>query len=249
MVQQQSVYVLRHAHRLDFALSRSEWRSLAQRPTDPPLSALGQVQAAQTGEFFARLHDASIQHVLSSPYQRCIQTAHPIATAVGAKIKVEVGLQEIPPSFLHGPVERHLNRVAADVPLEERAHYFPLLDKKYFTTISDDLAHATDARGIQTRHWHCLKNFLQEYCRDGESFVVVTHGWVSGLCGDSLCRCSDMAIPTPCEQPYGTGANAAWHCCCREYRPLQQRCLVCRCRTFPLSFLPRPSASTPRCAV
>ena len=176
----QSVYVMRHAHRFDFTMSRSEWHALAARSTDPPLSALGQVQATETAAFFEQLGDRSIAHVLSSPYQRCIQTAHPIASAVGAKIKVDVGLQEIPPSFLHGAAERHRNRVAADVPLEERASYFPLLDTAYRSALSEDLAHATDARGIQTRHWLCLEKFLRAH--EGESAVVVTHGWVSAYC-------------------------------------------------------------------
>lgn len=175
----QSIYVLRHAHRFDFELSRSEWHELAQRSTDPPLSALGQCQASEVGKFFEHLGDNSIAHVLSSPYQRCIQTAHPIANALGAKIKVDVGLQEIPPSFFRGPAERHRNRVVADVPLQERANYFPLVDTEYHTLISDDLAHATDARGIQTRHWICVDTFLQVHGREGESAVIVTHGWVS----------------------------------------------------------------------
>ena len=79
----QSVYVMRHAHRFDFTLSRSEWHALAARSTDPPLSALGQVQATETAAFFEQLGDRSIAHVLSSPYQRCIQTAHPIASDQG----------------------------------------------------------------------------------------------------------------------------------------------------------------------
>jgi broad specificity phosphatase PhoE len=174
----QSVYVLRHAHRFDFEMSRSEWHELAQRSTDPPLSALGQSQASEVGEFFEQLRDESIAHVLSSPYQRCIQTAHPIASALDTTIKVDLGLQEIPPSFFRGPEQRHLNRVVADVPLEERANYFPLVDTEYCTTISADLAHAADARGIQTRHWLCLQQFMQTHVRESESVVVVTHGWV-----------------------------------------------------------------------
>jgi broad specificity phosphatase PhoE len=173
----QSVYILRHAHRFDFEMSRDEWQALASRSTDPPLSALGQWQATEAGRFFEQLGDESITHVLASPYLRCIQTAHPIANAVGAKIKVEVGVQEIQPSFLRGAAERHLDRVVPSVPLEERAGYFPLLDTEYSSTISGDVAHAADARGIQTRHWLCVQRFL-EASSDGESVVIVTHGWV-----------------------------------------------------------------------
>ncbi len=145
-------------------------------------------QATEVGRFFEQLDDRSIRHVLSSPYQRCIQTAHPIASALGAKIKVDTGLQEIPPSFFRGPVERHLNRIVADVALEERAYYFPLLDTEYRTAVSDDLAHATDARGIQTRHWLCVKKFLETHGREGESVVIVTHGWVRTFeCAVGLC--------------------------------------------------------------
>ena len=93
----QPVYVLRRAHRSDFTMSRDEWRALASRPTDPPRSGLGQQQATEAGQFFAALGDASIGHVLASPYLRCIQTAHPIAAAVGTTVKVDVGFGEILP--------------------------------------------------------------------------------------------------------------------------------------------------------
>ena len=149
----QSVYVLRHAHRFDFTMSRDEWRALASRPTDPPLSGLGQQQATEAGQFFAALGDASISHVLASPYLRCIQTAHPIAAAIGATVKVDVGFGEIQPSFLRGASELHLDRVVPEVALAERASYFPLLDTEYRSGVEEDLLHAADARGIQTRHW------------------------------------------------------------------------------------------------
>ena len=108
----QSVYLLRHAHRFDFQMTRDEWHALASRSTDPPLSDLGLRQAADAGTLFEQL-DPSTAHVLSSPYLRCIQTANPIAQAVGAKIKVDLGVSEIQPSYLRGAAERHLDRVVA----------------------------------------------------------------------------------------------------------------------------------------
>ena len=45
----------------------------------------------------------------------------------GLRIKVEDGLGEIQPSFLRGPEERPLDRLVLDIPLVERANYFPLL--------------------------------------------------------------------------------------------------------------------------
>ena len=82
----------------------------------------------ESGGWFGQLGDPTIAHILTSPYQRCIQTAHPIASALGGlRIKVEDGLGEIQPSFLRGPEERPLDRLVLDIPLVERASYFPLL--------------------------------------------------------------------------------------------------------------------------
>ena len=63
-----------------------------------------------------------------------------------------------------------------EIPLAERSGYFPLLDTEHRTTVPDDLLHAADARGIQTRTWRAVEGFL-ETVPDTESVVIVTHGW------------------------------------------------------------------------
>ena len=60
---------------------------------------------------------------------------------------------------------------------------------EYRTSVAVDLINANDARGIQTRTWLAVREFLDAH--PGESLVAVTHGWgvptiVAALLGQSL---------------------------------------------------------------
>eukprot|EP00668_Euglena_longa_P012581 GGOE01015041.1.p1 GENE.GGOE01015041.1~~GGOE01015041.1.p1 ORF type:complete len:240 (+),score=45.02 GGOE01015041.1:38-721(+) len=84
------VFVIRHGERLDE--SDPEWRLLAPRPHDPPLSDAGKHQACQLG---ALLRCEGITKVFSSPLLRCVQTANYIAEASGdVPVLVEPALFE-----------------------------------------------------------------------------------------------------------------------------------------------------------
>jgi broad specificity phosphatase PhoE len=83
------ILLLRHGHRLDFI--QPQWFETAAYPYDPPLSALGWQQAL---ELVAQLREFPIQQIFSSPYQRALQTAHPIAQHLGLRPTVENGLKE-----------------------------------------------------------------------------------------------------------------------------------------------------------
>ena len=84
-----SIWVVRHGERADVD---PEWEKTATRPHDPPLTALGHVQAAATATVLA---GEAIEAIFSSPFLRCMQTAAAIARALGLQIRIEPGLSEI----------------------------------------------------------------------------------------------------------------------------------------------------------
>jgi broad specificity phosphatase PhoE len=84
-----TVWLVRHAHRLDFI--QPEWFDTAPLPYDPPLSALGWQQSL---ELVPQLRNSGIQQIFTSPYLRTLQTAYPIAQALGLPIQIENGLRE-----------------------------------------------------------------------------------------------------------------------------------------------------------
>jgi broad specificity phosphatase PhoE len=81
---------MRHASRLDVA--RPQWVVDAVRPYDTPLSPEGHGQARQAAVHLAGL--APYQHLFCSPFLRAVQTAAPIAAALGMKMKIEPGVGE-----------------------------------------------------------------------------------------------------------------------------------------------------------
>jgi 8-oxo-dGTP diphosphatase len=79
-----AVYLVRHAH----AGSRSAWKGDDERR---PLSPKGRGQAEGLA---ARLKGEPIARVLSSPSRRCVETAEPLARAVGVEIEQRDDLHE-----------------------------------------------------------------------------------------------------------------------------------------------------------
>lgn len=62
------------------------------RPGDPPLSALGQVQARALA--VKRLNAEPIDRIVSSPQQRALDTAAPLSRLLGIPIEIIPGLAE-----------------------------------------------------------------------------------------------------------------------------------------------------------
>jgi transcription factor C subunit 7 len=114
-----TVYLIRHGARFDFA-DKAAWKATCARlgleASDPSLSALGHKQARQTA---AALAGAGIEHILVSPYLRCIQTAQPLAHACSLPLCVEEGLAEL----AYAP--------SAVPPASARVRYFPEVDDAY----------------------------------------------------------------------------------------------------------------------
>ncbi|CAE7687805.1 unnamed protein product, partial [Symbiodinium pilosum] len=99
------VFLTRHGARIDKEDRNWLARAGHKRSDDPHLSAAGNVGAAELAAKLQSIHAATpISHIVSSPFVRCIQTAAPVAEALGLPIKVEPGICEIlnvfPPGFL-----------------------------------------------------------------------------------------------------------------------------------------------------
>mmetsp|Transcript_4829 Transcript_4829/g.13323 ORF Transcript_4829/g.13323 Transcript_4829/m.13323 type:complete len:218 (-) Transcript_4829:171-824(-) len=99
------VFLTRHGARID--KEDSSWLRKAGhlRCDDPHLSAGGEQGAAELAARLKEIHtETPVSHIVSSPFVRCIETARPVAEALGLQIKVEPGICEVlstfPPGFL-----------------------------------------------------------------------------------------------------------------------------------------------------
>lgn len=86
---QRRLYLVRHGERLD-AVDKN-WHRTGDNRYDPPLSERGFQQAEQLAQ---RLLEEPIDHIFVSPYVRALQTAQPIARALGLPLYVEAGIGE-----------------------------------------------------------------------------------------------------------------------------------------------------------
>jgi len=86
---ERSVWIARHASRLDF--EDPSWRERAPRPHDPPLSGAGEREARALAQ---RLAVERVDALFASPFLRCAQTAGFAAEALGLAIRLEPGLSE-----------------------------------------------------------------------------------------------------------------------------------------------------------
>lgn len=85
-----SLWLVRHGDRID--VEDLSWGKTALRPHDPGLSATGVANAEAVG---ARLAGEGITRIFTSPYRRCLETAAPIAEALGALVAIEPGVAEL----------------------------------------------------------------------------------------------------------------------------------------------------------
>jgi broad specificity phosphatase PhoE len=86
---QQTVWIARHASRLDFV--NPDWHRTASNPFDPPLSEEGAIQARQLGR---RLSGEGIARIFSSPFLRAVETAHHVADVLDLPVEIEQGACE-----------------------------------------------------------------------------------------------------------------------------------------------------------
>jgi len=84
-----TIWLARHANRQDFA--DPEWAATADRPHDPGLSPDGVEQAHQLSR---RVTELGVDRIVSSPFLRAVETAHPAAEALDEPVYLEPGLGE-----------------------------------------------------------------------------------------------------------------------------------------------------------
>jgi broad specificity phosphatase PhoE len=85
----QTLWLVRHAHRLDFI--QPEWFDTAIYPYDPPLSTQGCDRASSLA---TELSGVQIDRIYTSPFLRTIQTADPLARLLQLPMQLEWGLCE-----------------------------------------------------------------------------------------------------------------------------------------------------------
>lgn len=94
------IILIRHGDRYDYA--NPDWKQQIARSgqykRDPPLSELGERQAAEVAEEVVRLSrswdNGEVDRIISSPFLRTIQTAQPLARKLKLPIHLEDGLGE-----------------------------------------------------------------------------------------------------------------------------------------------------------
>lgn len=114
-----TVWITRHGHRYDF--EHPEWFETAPRRYDPHLSQRGIQQAKELAQ---RLKEEAIAHIFSSPFRRCVETAHHVAEVLDLPVKLEWGIGE----WLNPEWMTHFPETAP--PWELKAD-FPRLDEGY----------------------------------------------------------------------------------------------------------------------
>mmetsp|Transcript_61950 Transcript_61950/g.135486 ORF Transcript_61950/g.135486 Transcript_61950/m.135486 type:complete len:230 (+) Transcript_61950:65-754(+) len=99
------IFMTRHGARID--KEDRNWLSKAghRRHDDPHLSSAGELASRELAAKLQTMQrEAPLSHIVSSPFLRCVQTAQPIAEALGIPIKLEPGICEVltifPPNFL-----------------------------------------------------------------------------------------------------------------------------------------------------
>lgn len=113
------LFVCRHGHRADWLLSD---RSL--RPEDPGLSERGRAQVSALAAWMRR---QEVDHILSSPHRRTVESAEILAAALRLRVGIEPNLGD----WLNAD---WMVRPPLLTDVEELSHEFPSVDTSYRPT-------------------------------------------------------------------------------------------------------------------
>jgi broad specificity phosphatase PhoE len=154
---------------------------------DAPLTELGHAQAAEAAE---RLRGERILRIIASPYTRALQTAAPIAAALGVPVFVN-------------PIVRERYKFACDVgtprtELEQAwpQHDFSTIDEVWWPPIEEPEAFIVDRARLFRAEMAALP--------DWRDTLVVSHwGFILSMTGQSVMNCQslrcDPTVPGPAE--------------------------------------------------
>ena len=184
-----TIILIRHGARYDYA-DQKRWKerceALALEPSDPPLSALGHRQARETAAAVAELPRFDWEKpdlILASPYLRVLQTAQPLAHALGLPIMVE-----------HCAAELH-HTPAKVPPPSARVPFIPEVDETYVPILDRD-CRGLDEDGKEPavayfRRLLLLAHDLRtEY--EGRTVAIYSHAASVALVG-ALTGCATLA--------------------------------------------------------
>ena len=192
------LFVVRHGERADYA--GEEEKQKIQIEFDPHLTDLGKVQARRAGDQLIKLLDKYLEKsnkksdemkflILSSPFQRCIQTAYHLSQAlpkeniIGQKIYLNDFLAEhLDPLYYEKNILKDLqSRIDASV-IRKHVDYdvqdgYPELGD-YFST--PDFPEGNKIHKRVADGWDKLQPlYLEEINKEGNVvLILVTHGYV-----------------------------------------------------------------------
>jgi broad specificity phosphatase PhoE len=170
----QTVWLMRHADRLDFI--QPEWFETALYPYDPPLAPSGLDSA------IALAHDLSlspIERIFTSPFLRTIQTAAPLAKMLQLPIQLEL-CQDWTVGF------------PATTPIDELMRDYPSIDRNYQSLVLPcypETSEALDARVRSIAYKLVQSNFKHILAIAHKGSVL---GIAAALTGDDNWRTHDL---------------------------------------------------------
>ncbi|KAK6352988.1 hypothetical protein TWF696_004978 [Orbilia brochopaga] len=189
----ETIYIVRHGFRSNWVVSNSgsydaTIKSPTGIPSDPPLTSYGVDQAKQLGAHLAGL-PARPQQIYSSPYYRCLQTAEPIAKALGVGIQgIDGGIAEwfgVAP-FDHPPPPT----------AELLSSFFPILNTAY-TQIITPAARGETMAQVHDRAAYALTRLIthvDETYPDVTAIVLVSHAATVIAAGRALVGDPEMSV-------------------------------------------------------
>ena len=185
-----SIFVVRHGDRFDFDMGWENWKVSCHPECvhDPPLSDLGLTMAIETSKILASAicpNGEPISKVISSPFLRCIQTAHPTATCLQLPLLLDHALFEVPfrGEYLPPPIER--------------LKYFPQISTSYESSLYPQSPEPYPEGSID-RYMNAAYVLARRF--ENENIVLVTHAAgvmsiVASLTQSSVC---DIPPASPC---------------------------------------------------
>ncbi|KAL3942686.1 MAG: hypothetical protein SGBAC_003170 [Bacillariaceae sp.] len=161
---QDVVYMTRHSARAD--KDYPHWKPLPGHSQDDTECSEGGNRA--TEQLADAMNDIQIDHIVCSPYYRCLQTVAPIARRKQIQIKVEPGICEVLIKFPPGFQDTEKQTLEFPIDLD----YQPVMTRGDLTFEADDSAAATRAGGTASTLRKQLKGPIL-FCGHGPSCLGI----------------------------------------------------------------------------
>ncbi|CAJ1930857.1 unnamed protein product [Cylindrotheca closterium] len=162
--QNDDVYMTRHSARAD--RDHRNWKPLSGHSRDDTECSDGGNRATQ--QLADAMQDIHIDHIVCSPFYRCLQTVAPMARRKEIQIKVEPGICEVltmfPPGF------KDAEELASEFPID--LDYPPVMTRNELSYEAGDSVAARRAGGTaSTLRKHLIGSIL--FCGHGASCLGI----------------------------------------------------------------------------